>query len=128
MTDLIATTSIATTVNTTSSPAAPAASADTRAPRWKMSPARMTALIAGVAYLLTFVFSLPTLGMKAPLDNPLFVLGAGSSTSVSRSVPKSRSSSIQASNAPGTTAGSSPVPGTWWRPSCAKRASVAPAG
>lgn len=75
MSDLIATTPITTTSPTTT--------ADTRrASRSKMGPARMTALIAGVAYLLTFVFSLPTLGMKAPLDNPLFVLGAGSSTSV----------------------------------------------
>jgi hypothetical protein len=45
--------------------------------------ARKYALAGGLLYLATFVFSIPTLGMKAPLDNADFVLGAGSATSVS---------------------------------------------
>ena len=47
-----------------------------------LSWGRRVALAGGIAYLLTFVFSIPTLGMKAPLDDPSFVLGVGSSTSV----------------------------------------------
>lgn len=44
---------------------------------------RRTALIAGVLYLATFVTSIPTLGLYAPLrDHPDFVLGAGGATSV----------------------------------------------
>ena len=50
--------------------------------RSPMRAGRKTALAGGIAYLLTFVFSIPTLGMKGPLDDPAFVLGAGSSTSV----------------------------------------------
>lgn len=50
----------------------------TRSP---MSPTRKTALIAGVAYIATFVFSIPVkFGLWAEvLDEPDFVLGAGSS-------------------------------------------------
>ena len=46
-----------------------------------MSPARKTALIAGIAYIATFVFSIPVkFGLWAEvLDEPDFVLGAGSS-------------------------------------------------
>jgi hypothetical protein len=44
--------------------------------------ARKYALAGGLLYLATFAFSIPTLGMKAPLDNADFVLGAGSATSV----------------------------------------------
>jgi hypothetical protein len=62
---------------TTTSPA-PAATAT----RPRMSWGRRTALAGGVAYLLTFLFSLPTLVMKGPLDNPGFVLGLGSQSSV----------------------------------------------
>jgi len=47
-----------------------------------MSYTRKLALAGGVLYLLTFVFSIPTLAMKAPLDNVDFILGAGSSTGV----------------------------------------------
>jgi len=47
-----------------------------------MSYTRKLALAGGVFYLLTFVFSIPTLSMKAPLDNVDFILGAGSSTGV----------------------------------------------
>jgi hypothetical protein len=44
---------------------------------------RKLALWAGVMYLLTFIFSLPTLGMKEPVaDHVDFILGHGSSTSV----------------------------------------------
>ena len=53
---------------------------------------------------------------------------AGSSTSRSRSVPWSRSSSIQAPKAPGTQAASSPVPGIRSRPRSANRPMVAAAG
>jgi hypothetical protein len=35
-----------------------------------------------VLYLVTFVASIPTLWLKAPLDNPDFILGAGSDTAV----------------------------------------------
>jgi len=47
-----------------------------------MSTTRKLALAGGIFYLLTFAFSLPTLGMKAPLDDPAFVLGAGDDTGV----------------------------------------------
>ena len=47
-----------------------------------MSRGRKIALVAGVAYVLTFVFSIPTLAMKAPLDDPEFILGVGSTTGV----------------------------------------------
>jgi len=44
---------------------------------------RKLAMWAGVMYLLTFVFSVPTLGMKEPVaDHVDFILGSGSSTSV----------------------------------------------
>ena len=53
----------------------------TRAP---MSPTRKVALIAGVAYIATFVFSIPVkFGFWADvLDKPEFVLGAGSGGAV----------------------------------------------
>ena len=48
-----------------------------------MTNTRKYALWGGVMYLLTFVFSLPTLGMKEPVaDHVDFILGSGSSTSV----------------------------------------------
>lgn len=49
-----------------------------------MSPLRMTALIGGVAYIATFVFSIPVkFGLWADLlDKPDFVLGAGASGGV----------------------------------------------
>lgn len=42
-----------------------------------MSTTRKFALAGGIFYLLTFVFSIPTLAMKTPLHDPAFVLGAG---------------------------------------------------
>ena len=56
--------------------------ADGHRRRTPMTRSRRLALVAGVAYLLTFVFSIPTLGMKAPLDDADFILGAGSTTGV----------------------------------------------
>jgi hypothetical protein len=52
--------------------------------RTPMSPMRRAALIAGVAYLVTFVFSIPVkFGLWADvLTMPDFVLGAGSSAGV----------------------------------------------
>ncbi len=52
--------------------------------RTPMTPLRKTALIAGVAYIATFVFSIPVkFGLWADLlDNPDFVLGAGSDAGV----------------------------------------------
>lgn len=52
--------------------------------RTPMSPMRRTALIAGVAYLATFVFSIPVkFGFWADvLARPDFVLGAGNGTGV----------------------------------------------
>ena len=49
-----------------------------------MSPIRKTALIAGLAYIATFVFSIPVkFGFWADvLDKPDFVLGAGNDTTV----------------------------------------------
>jgi hypothetical protein len=49
-----------------------------------MSPTRKTALIAGVAYIATFVFSIPVkFGFWADvLDNPDFILGAGTDSGV----------------------------------------------
>lgn len=48
-----------------------------------MSSTRKYALWAGVLYLVTFVFSVPTLGMKEPVvDHADFILGAGSEASV----------------------------------------------
>jgi hypothetical protein len=47
------------------------------------APARRTAVIAGALYLLTFVTSIPTLGLYAPVrDDAGFVLGDGSATGV----------------------------------------------
>ncbi len=45
-----------------------------------MTPARKAALIAGIAYIATFVFSIPVkFGLwKDAIDNPDFILGAGS--------------------------------------------------
>lgn len=55
--------------------------ADARPP---MTPARKAALIAGLAYLATFVFSIPVkFGLwKDALDEPDFILGAGSDRGV----------------------------------------------
>jgi hypothetical protein len=52
--------------------------------RTPMSPIRKTALIAGVAYIATFVFSIPVkFGLWTEvLDNPAFILGAGSDSGV----------------------------------------------
>lgn len=49
-----------------------------------MSPARKAALIAGIAYIATFVFSIPVkFGLwKDAIDNSDFVLGAGSDSGV----------------------------------------------
>lgn len=49
-----------------------------------MSPARKAALIAGIAYIATFVFSIPVkFGLWADvLDKPDFVVGAGSDAGV----------------------------------------------
>jgi hypothetical protein len=48
-----------------------------------MSATRRLALIAGVLYLITFVTSIPTLALKAPvLNDPDFILGAGGTTGV----------------------------------------------
>ncbi len=46
-------------------------------------PTRRTAFVAGVFYLLTFASSIPALVFLGPvLDNPDFILGAGSDSSV----------------------------------------------
>jgi hypothetical protein len=52
--------------------------------RTRMSPMRKAALIAGVAYLATFVFSIPVkFGLWVDvLDKPDFILGAGSDRGV----------------------------------------------
>lgn len=51
--------------------------------RQPMTPLRKTALAAGVLYLLTFVTSIPALGLYDDvLNNPGFVLGAGSDSAV----------------------------------------------
>ena len=49
-----------------------------------MTPARKAALVAGIAYIATFVFSIPVkFGLwKDVLDNPGFVLGTGNGTPV----------------------------------------------
>ena len=48
-----------------------------------MAPMRKTALAAGLLYLATFVFSIPALGFyDGVLNNPDFVLGAGSDSGV----------------------------------------------
>jgi len=81
----------------------PAMAASERAP---MSPLRKSALIAGVAYIATFLFSIPVkFGLWTDvLDEPDWVLGAGSDagvplgalfevlTAVTASVPRSGSS------------------------------------
>lgn len=56
----------------------------TAPPRTPMTPVRKAALIAGVAYLATFVFSIPVkFGLWTDvLDDPAFVLGAGSDAGV----------------------------------------------
>jgi Domain of unknown function (DUF4386) len=46
-----------------------------------MSPSRMTALVAGIFYLLTFV-SIPTLGLYGPVHDPNYILGPGPDTAV----------------------------------------------
>ncbi len=55
-------------------PAAPA-----RVPR---DPLRRTAAIAGAFYLITFVTSIPTLVLFAPVQEPGYVLGAGPASGV----------------------------------------------
>jgi hypothetical protein len=52
--------------------------------RVPMDKLRKTALVAGGLYLLTFIASIPTLGLKGPLrgDPGAFILGAGSATGV----------------------------------------------
>ena len=48
-----------------------------------MTPLRRTALIAGACYLLTFASSIPALALHGPvLDDPNFILGAGSESRV----------------------------------------------
>lgn len=61
-----------------------AISTDTSPPREPMPPLRKAALIAGIAYIATFVFSIPVkFGLWADvLDDSGFVLGAGSDTAV----------------------------------------------
>ena len=56
----------------------------TASERTPMSPMRKTALIAGIAYIATFVFSIPVkFGLWADvLDKPDWVLGAGSGSGV----------------------------------------------
>lgn len=58
--------------------------ARTAAPRRvPADPTRRTALVAGVFYLLTFAASIPALFLLSPvLDNPGYIIGAGSDTSV----------------------------------------------
>jgi hypothetical protein len=58
--------------------------ARTAAPRRvPADPTRRTALVAGVFYLLTFAASIPALFLLSPvLDNPDYIIGAGSDTSV----------------------------------------------
>lgn len=57
---------------------------DPTARRTPMSPLRKAALVAGVAYLATFVFSIPVkFGLWTDvLDDPNFVLGGGSDSGV----------------------------------------------
>ncbi len=52
--------------------------------RFRMSPVRKAALIAGIAYIATFIFSIPVkFGLWTDvLDNPDFILGAGSDAGV----------------------------------------------
>jgi hypothetical protein len=52
--------------------------------RTPMTPLRKTALIAGIAYIATFVFSIPVkFGLwTSVLDNPNFILGAGNDAGV----------------------------------------------
>ena len=52
--------------------------------RTPMTPLRKTALIAGIAYIATFLFSIPVkFGLwTSVLDNPDFILGAGSEAGV----------------------------------------------
>lgn len=55
----------------------------TRAATPRSKTMRLTALVAGVLYLITFVTSVPTLALYKPLrDHADFVLGAGSATGV----------------------------------------------
>ncbi len=56
----------------------------TTSDRTPMTPMRKTALIAGVAYIATFVFSIPVkFGLwTSVLDNPDFILGAGNDAGV----------------------------------------------
>jgi hypothetical protein len=72
-------------MTTTFVPASASAdAADVRTERAPMSPTRKAALIAGVAYIATFVFSIPVkFGLWTDvLDDPMFILGAGSDAGV----------------------------------------------
>jgi hypothetical protein len=56
---------------------------DPRTGKPPMDAVRKATLISGVFYIATFVFSIPALGLyKGVLDDPNFVLGAGSSHGV----------------------------------------------
>lgn len=56
---------------------------NTSATKHSMGPTRKAALAAGLFYIGTFVFSIPALGLyKGVLDDPNFVLGAGSDQGV----------------------------------------------
>jgi uncharacterized protein DUF4386 len=51
--------------------------------RTAIDPTRRTAFVAGALYLLTFLSSIPALGLKGPvLDDPDFVLGSGPANGV----------------------------------------------
>src|ERR1700709_2584676 len=51
--------------------------------RSPMTSMRKIALAAGVLYLITFVASIPALGLKGPaIDHANFILGAGSAAGV----------------------------------------------
>jgi hypothetical protein len=51
--------------------------------RVSMDPMRKTALFVGLAYLATFAFSIPALGLYDDvLNNPRFVFGAGNGNGV----------------------------------------------
>ncbi len=59
--------------------ASSAASRDRRGSTSRRDPTRSAALVAGLAYIATFVFSIPARGLFAEiLDDPEWVLGAGS--------------------------------------------------
>ena len=67
-----------------------------------MSPMRKAALIAGVAYIATFVFSIPVkFGLWADvLNKPNFILGDGKQPPACPWAPSSRSSPASAASSP----------------------------